>query len=335
VSDFDTVLERLVSDPSFAAALAADPGRALAGYRLSADEVALLHSQVGGDTGGQTAVETRATQSSVFGLLSPLAGLGGGLAEAVGFGQPAGTGIGQAAGTGFGQMPAPAEGFGRTADAGVVGPIAGAGSGPAGAGIGHAVGAGWGAGTTGFGEPYAEGFGAGAGAGPSGLGPDSAGLGAGSAGSAAGSAGLGSAEAGSAGLGAGGVSGMGSRAAGGGLAGLGEDIGRDLSQPPEGSSARGVAHVPPPEGYHTRVDVDGDGTWDRHTLHGRADGGVDIHVDLNRDGRVDFIGHDDNADGLVDSAAYDKDHDGFFEKRMYDDDGDGWLDRSQTYQPPR
>jgi hypothetical protein len=50
MSDFDEVLERLVGDPAFASALAADPGRALAGYRLSDDEVALLHTQVGGDS---------------------------------------------------------------------------------------------------------------------------------------------------------------------------------------------------------------------------------------------------------------------------------------------
>jgi hypothetical protein len=74
--------------------------------------------------------------------------------------------------------------------------------------------------------------------------------------------------------------------------------------------------------------VDGDGDWDRHILVGRRDGGVNILVDANRDGRGDFVGHDDDADGLVDSAEYDKNHDGVFEKTMYDDDGDGWLDRT-------
>src|SRR5437764_561356 len=49
MSDFDTVLERLVTDPGFARALAADPDAALAGYRLDADEVALLRSQVSAD----------------------------------------------------------------------------------------------------------------------------------------------------------------------------------------------------------------------------------------------------------------------------------------------
>jgi len=295
VTDFDTVLERLVSDPSFAAALSADPAGTLAGYQLSADERALLHSQVSGDAGGQTAVETRANQSSVFGMLTPLAGLGG-LTEAVGFGQSAGGGIGHAVGTGlnqptgagFGQAVPPAEGFGVA--------TGGSGSGPAGAGVGQTIGAGWGSGTAGLGEAaYAEGFGASTGTG---------------------SAGLGSAT------------------AGGGLAGLGDAIGQDLSQAPAMGSSASMADVAPPEGYHTRVDVDGDGRWDRHTLHGRADGGVDIHVDLNRDGQVDFIGRDDDADGLVDSASYDKDHDGFFEKRMYDDNGDGWLDRTVRQPPP-
>jgi hypothetical protein len=85
MSDFDTVLERLVTDPAFAAALAANPDGALAGYRLSPDEVDLLHSQVGGDAGVERGVEVRANQSSVFGMLSPLTGLAGGL-----------TGIGEA-----------------------------------------------------------------------------------------------------------------------------------------------------------------------------------------------------------------------------------------------
>ena len=61
---------------------------------------------------------------------------------------------------------------------------------------------------------------------------------------------------------------------------------------------------------------------------GTRGGGVDIMVDSNSDGRVDFIGHDRDADGLVDSAEYDKNHDGVYDKRMYDDNGDGLLDRT-------
>jgi hypothetical protein len=90
----------------------------------------------------------------------------------------------------------------------------------------------------------------------------------------------------------------------------------------------GSRELPAPEGYRNKVDADGDGTWDRATYRGRADGGVDILVDLNADGHADFVGHDVDRDHVVDSADYDKDHDGVFEKRMYDDDGDGWLDRT-------
>jgi len=83
MSDFDAVLERLLADPGFQAMLAADPGRALAGYRLSADEVELLHAQVSTETGGQRRVEQRTSKASLFGLLAPLAGAAGGLAHAV------------------------------------------------------------------------------------------------------------------------------------------------------------------------------------------------------------------------------------------------------------
>src|SRR5690348_649511 len=78
MSDFDAVLERLVTDPGFAAALAADPAAALAGYRLDADEVALLRSQVTGDTGGERRGEERTSKASMMGLLGSLGGLGGG-----------------------------------------------------------------------------------------------------------------------------------------------------------------------------------------------------------------------------------------------------------------
>jgi hypothetical protein len=87
------------------------------------------------------------------------------------------------------------------------------------------------------------------------------------------------------------------------------------------------------DNYSTRVDIDGDGSWDAHTVHARADGGVDIHADMNHDGVVDFIGHDDNRDGLVDSADYDTNHDGVMDVRMYDDNRDGWMDRSEPIPP--
>ena len=77
MSDFDVVLERLISEPSFAAALAADHDAALSGYRLAAGEVELLRSQASPDAGGGlAAVETRTNKSSNFGLFSAFAGIG-------------------------------------------------------------------------------------------------------------------------------------------------------------------------------------------------------------------------------------------------------------------
>lgn len=86
--------------------------------------------------------------------------------------------------------------------------------------------------------------------------------------------------------------------------------------------------LPAPKGYRNRVDADGDGDLDRATYRGRTDGGAEILVDADSDGRTDFIGHDTDLDNRVDYADYDKDGDGVFEKRMYDDDGDGYLDRT-------
>jgi hypothetical protein len=93
-------------------------------------------------------------------------------------------------------------------------------------------------------------------------------------------------------------------------------------------AAAKVGESAPPKGYHNRVDADGDGHLDEATYRAGEHGGADILVDLDGDGRTDFIGHDTDLDNRVDYADYDKDHDGVFEKRMYDDDGDGYLDRS-------
>ena len=89
MSDFDDVLERLLVDPAFKVALAADPAAALAGYRLSADELELLGSQLSIGDGEDRTVETRSSKSSIFGLLGPLGGLAGGGAGA----HPAGEGF--------------------------------------------------------------------------------------------------------------------------------------------------------------------------------------------------------------------------------------------------
>jgi hypothetical protein len=245
MSDFDTVLERLVTDPPFAAALAADPASALAGYRLDADETALLCSQVGADCGGQSAVEQRTTKSSTFGLIGSMLSF----AESVPGLMPGGDAAPRAT-SGLGQAPGGSHQGGWGASV----PVADA--------------------QTGLGGPSAT-------------------------------SGLGDAPAARSGLGERGTV--------------------------YGSTARISAQeqeIAPPKGYRNSVDADGDGTWDEATYRGRADGGVDILVDLDGDGRTDFVGHDVDADRTVDSADYDKDGDGFFEKRMHDDDGDGLLDRT-------
>src|SRR5690349_3919218 len=89
MSDFDEVLERLLVDPAFKVALATDPAAALAGYRLSADELELLGSQLSIGDGEDRTVETRSSKSSIFGLLGPLGGLAGGGTG----GHPAGEGF--------------------------------------------------------------------------------------------------------------------------------------------------------------------------------------------------------------------------------------------------
>src|SRR6478672_3110214 len=72
MSDFDDVLERLVVDPSFQAALAANPDAALARYTLDAEERRLLGAQMVSGSGDDRTVEMRATKSGVMGLLGPV-----------------------------------------------------------------------------------------------------------------------------------------------------------------------------------------------------------------------------------------------------------------------
>ncbi|MBE1487201.1 hypothetical protein [Plantactinospora soyae] len=315
MSDFDVVLERLVADPAFAAALSVDPVGTLAGYRLDADELALLQLQLGDDVGGQHGVETRANQSSLFGMFTPLVGLAGALpavneigtsglgrpsASAEGFGTAVpvqGLGATSVPGQGFGAAPVPASGA-------LAGPVDGFGTAP------------------GCAAPAVE---AGAGAPVGGL----AGLGD-EIGRSIGSATDAALAAPGGGLGAT----LADPAAGLAAALAGAETGFGAADPPFDVEPPSDAEPAVPDGYRTRVDIDGDGDWDRHTLHGRADGGVDILVDADRDGRTDFVGHDLDADGLVDIGEYDKNRDGFFEKRMYDDDGDGWMDRTVRAEPP-
>ena len=264
MSDFDTVLERLLNEPPFAAALAADPDAVLAGYRLDPGEVDLLRSQVAGDSAADVAkVETRTSKSSTFGLLAPLAALGG-LADSFGhqLADPGHT-------SGFGSAPGNAWGTGG----GLPAAHSALGEAPIQQGLGEA--------------PVHQGLG-----------------------EAANHQGLGDAPV---------------------HQGLGQAPGQGLGAP---SHVHAAAHeIAPPKGYHDQVDADGDGHLDHATYRGREDGGVDILVDLNHDGKADFIGHDVDADNKVDYADYDTNHDGVMDKRMYDDNNDGWLDRTVWKHP--
>jgi hypothetical protein len=282
MSDFDAVLERLLNEPSFASALAADPEGTLSGYRLDAGEAELLRSQVSGDSGGGlAAVETRTNKSSTFGLFSSFADIGHTLSD----GSTGGAVLGPW--SEFGSAAGIAAQHGAEA-VGAHGAAQGLGDAPdawgGGGGAGHEQ---WPASAhSGFGSAPHSGGGAaphaGGGTDLDGLPPTSQGLG---------------------------------QAPQGGIGQSGQ-----FSGEPE--------HLAPPAGYHPRIDANGDGHWDKATFVGTKDHGVEIRVDLNHDGRADFVGEDANADGRVDYADYDKDHDGVFEKRIYDDNGDGWLDRT-------
>ena len=87
MSDFDDVLERLVTDPAFPAALRADAETALRDYRLDPQERALLESQLDLSAGADHAVEDRVSKSGVFGLVGPVVS-GFGLGAAVPEGSP-------------------------------------------------------------------------------------------------------------------------------------------------------------------------------------------------------------------------------------------------------
>lgn len=297
MSDFDAVLERLLIDPSFQAQLAADPAGALDGYRLEAGEAELLRQQVSADSGASAAgVEDRVSKSSTFGLFSSFAGLGGAPDT---FGSGSGGGMAR---QGFGSAPVDAgpgsgvkDSLGEWSEFGSAAGTAarGAVEYPATQGLGSAPDA-WG---TGGGDLAAR----------SGLGsaphldgaPDLDGLPA--------------------------VSGLGD-APRRGFGDAFREVGEALGSPGKGHAE--AEHLAPPKGYHNLVDADGDGHLDKATYRGHEGGGVEIRVDLNRDGETDFIGVDKDLDNRVDFADYDKDHDGVFEKRMFDDDGDGYLDRT-------
>jgi hypothetical protein len=251
MSDFDDVLERLLTDAAFKAALAADPVRALTGYDLADDERDLLSAQVSTDTGGDRRVEARTTKAGLFGLLSPLTG---------GFGDGGiGTATGHAAATAAGHV---AQVSGLTpGPGGVAGLVTPAPD------LGHLV------------TPADD------------------------------------------------LSHLVTPVPAGGPGPLGGGVtalpGHESLAPAPGY----VAPAPPPVDYHPHVDVDGDGRWDQYRVQTRSDGGLDLTADMDHDGRVDFVGHDDNRDGLIDRADYDTDRDGVAETHLSDTDGDGWLDR--------
>jgi hypothetical protein len=73
VSDFETVLERLLLDPAFKAAFAADAAGALAGYDLTADERDLLMAELSAEVGQSMRMEERTSKAALFGLLGAAA----------------------------------------------------------------------------------------------------------------------------------------------------------------------------------------------------------------------------------------------------------------------
>jgi hypothetical protein len=81
MAGLDDVLERLVADPSFRQRLAANPSAALAGYDLSAEDRALLASQVTEVAGTGGKVEARTSRASMVGLLGALGELADASAE--------------------------------------------------------------------------------------------------------------------------------------------------------------------------------------------------------------------------------------------------------------
>ncbi|GAA2597063.1 hypothetical protein GCM10010399_29650 [Dactylosporangium fulvum] len=351
MSDFDDVLERLLTDPGFKARLAADPASALDGYRLSAEELEVLGAQVGFDPGAQSRVEQRTSKASMFGLFSSLGadigdvvgghGPGHGLGGAVGVAGQHAEHVAEQAGGGrhpaaaFGAAPSPGDsehGLGRHLGAvedaqGGRHAVSGQGEVRAEAGPGGVYASA--GGTT----AYTSGGAAFASAQPDSANfgeapPDSAGFGE----APPDSAGFGEAPPGSAGFGE--AQPEAAPAGDHGPDGIAEAVNRGTVYR-SGSYDSGLAGMigndvqpqAPTDGYHTRVDWDGDGKWDRHTYVERPDGGVDIVVDADGDGRPEFIGHDTDRDGLINSADVDTNRDGVMDARYEDLNGDGWLDR--------
>lgn len=279
MSDFDAVLELLLTDPSFQARLAADPAGTLAGYDLDAAEADLLRQQVSNDPGAQTAiVEDRVTKSSTFGLFDSF-GIGG-VADSVGSGM---------ARQGFGSAPADSPGgLGEWSEFGSAAGTA------AQAAVEH---------------PATEGFGSAPGVWGAGGGDVSARSGFGSAPELADSRDLDGLPAVS-GFGDAPRSGLGDR--GDAQTGLGE---AEQIAPPKGYHNRVDADGDgdldkatyrgrEDGGAEIRVDLNRDGEADF------------VGVDEDLDNRVDFADYDKDHDGVFEKRMYDDDGDGFLDRTV-------------------
>lgn len=77
MADIDIVLERLVIDKSFRAALSDDPAAALAPYDLNEQDLQLLAGSLADGDDAQRGVEQRTSKSAMVGLLASVAGGGG------------------------------------------------------------------------------------------------------------------------------------------------------------------------------------------------------------------------------------------------------------------
>jgi hypothetical protein len=64
----EDVLERLVTDPAFRTLLRTDPGSALTGYTLTAEDLSLLAKRVSTADGATSVVEQRTARAGFFGL---------------------------------------------------------------------------------------------------------------------------------------------------------------------------------------------------------------------------------------------------------------------------
>ena len=68
--DLDEVLERLASEPTFAAALASEPTAALAGYDLSADDLAVIADCLDGSRQRRGSTDPPVRPSALIRLLA-------------------------------------------------------------------------------------------------------------------------------------------------------------------------------------------------------------------------------------------------------------------------